>query len=100
MSWLAEEILSNPRFAQLISAAMQKALETKGRFDRNVQTLLGLLNLPSHADLRRLQTRLDAVQGSLTNLSLKVDRLVAAEDHRRRRRVARALGAADPPQDD
>ena len=100
MSWLAEELLSNPRFAQLISTATQKALETKGRFDKNVQTLLGLLNLPSHADLRRLQTRLDAVQGSLTNLSLKVDKLVAAEERRRRRRAARALGAADPTQDD
>ena len=100
MRWLAEELLANPRFTQVISAAMQKAFETKGRFDKNVQTLLGLLNLPSHADLRRLQIRLDAVQGSLTNLSLKVDKLVAAQDRRRRRRVARDPGAGDPVQDD
>jgi hypothetical protein len=57
---------------------MQKALETKGRVDRNIETVLGLLNLPSRGDLRRLQTKLDVLQGTLTNLSMKVDRLLDA----------------------
>jgi hypothetical protein len=58
---------------------MQKALATKGRVDRNVETVLGLLNLPSRGDLQRLQTKLDVLQGTLTNLSMKVDRLLDAQ---------------------
>ena len=63
---------------------MQAALEAKGRVDRNVQTVLGLLNLPSRADLARIATKLEAIQGSLVNLNLKVDRLLAVTRPRRR----------------
>ena len=53
-------------------------MATKVTLDRNVQTVLSLLNLPSRADLNRLLTKLEVIQGNLTNLSLKVDRLEAA----------------------
>lgn len=82
---LAEELLANPRFADAFSRALQSALETKGRVDRNMQTLLALLNLPSRTDVNRLLTKLDAIQGSLVNLNLKVDRLLAGQPARRRR---------------
>jgi len=75
---LAGEILANPLFAQALATAMQKAFETKGLVDRNIETVLGLLNLPSRGDLQRLQTKLDVLQGTLTNLSMKVDRLLDA----------------------
>jgi hypothetical protein len=87
---LAEELLSNPRFAQVLMSAVQAGLETKGHIDRNMQTVLGLLNLPSRADVNKLATKLELLQGSLTNLNLKVDKLVAAE---RRRKRARKMGA-------
>jgi hypothetical protein len=87
---LAEELLSNPRFAQVFMTAVQAGLETKGHIDRNMQTVLGLLNLPSRADLNKLATKLEVLQGSLTNLNLKVDKLLAenARERRRRRRAA------------
>jgi len=78
-SRIADEILTNPLFSQALGTAMQKAAETKGRVDRNMETVLGLLNLPSRSDLQRLQTKLDVLQGTLTNLSMKVDRLLEAE---------------------
>lgn len=52
--------------------------------DRNMQTLLGLLNLPSRGDVNRLLTKLEAIQGSLVNLNLKVDRLMASRATRSR----------------
>lgn len=76
---LADEILAHPLFGQALAAGIQKAVETKGRVDRNVETVLGLLNLPSRGDLQRLQTKLDVLQGTLTNLSMKVDRLLDAQ---------------------
>jgi hypothetical protein len=81
----AEDLLANPRVADAFSAALRKAFETKGRVDKNMQLVLGLLNLPSRADLTRLTTKIEAIQGSLVNLNLKVDRLLAAQGGRRRR---------------
>ena len=85
---LAEELLANPRLAQMFMSAVQAGLETKGHIDRNIQTVLGLLNVPSRADLNKLATKIEVLQGSLTNLNLKVDRLLAdgARERRRRRR--------------
>jgi hypothetical protein len=85
LSRLAEELLHNQTVGHALGTAMRKGLETKGRIDRNVQTILQLLNLPTRADLARLQTKLDVIQGSLVNLSLKVDRLLADRDQNGRR---------------
>src|SRR5438445_11930592 len=49
--------------------AVQAALEAKGRIDRNVQTVLGLMNLPSRADLARIATKLEAVDRKSTRLN-------------------------------
>ena len=82
---LAEELLANPRFAEAFSRALQSAFATKGKMDRNMQTVLGLLNLPSRTDVNRLLTKLEAIQGNLVNLNLKVDRLMTGPPARRRR---------------
>ena len=79
MARLAEELLQRPLVARAFAGVLQRGLETKGAIDRNVQTVLWLLNLPSRADLTRLLTKLEVIQGNLTNLSLKVDRLEAAQ---------------------
>ena len=94
---LAEELLSNPRFAQMFMSAVQAGLETKGHIDRNIQTVLGLLNVPSRADLNKLATKIEVLQGSLTNLNLKVDRLLADGARERRRRRRDRLEPGSPP---
>ena len=76
----AEELLANPKMAEGFSAALQRAAKTKGHVDRNMQMLLGLLNMPSKADYNRLLSKVEALQGSLVNLNIKVDRLLAARD--------------------
>ncbi|HWP67113.1 MAG TPA: hypothetical protein VNO26_14540 [Candidatus Limnocylindria bacterium] len=91
LSRLAEELLANETVSHALAAAMKKGLETKGRIDRNVQTMLQMLNLPTRADLARLNTKLEVIQGSLVNLSLKVDRLLA-EREANGRRPARKRG--------
>jgi hypothetical protein len=91
----AEELLANPRVAEAFSTALRRAFETKGRVDRNMQTILALLNLPSRADLNRLVTKLEAIQGSLVNLNLKVDRLLATGPPRRRTTRKPAAGHGD-----
>jgi hypothetical protein len=92
---LAEDMLANPRVAEAFSRALQKAFDTKGRVDRNMQTVLGLLNLPSRADVSRILTKLEAIQGSLVNLNLKVDRLMGERARPRRRRRSASAAADD-----
>lgn len=87
LSRLAEDLLSNPLFAQTLASAVQKGLETKGAFDRNVQTVLGLLSLPSKSDVRRILTKLEVLQASLVELHEKIDRLGRS----------RTPGASTPP---
>jgi hypothetical protein len=82
---LAADLLSNPTFADAFSRALQSAIATKGRVDKNIQTVLALLNLPSRSDLHKLVTKLETIQGSLVNLNIKVDRLLAAQTPRRPR---------------
>ncbi|HXJ37110.1 MAG TPA: hypothetical protein VMS22_24040 [Candidatus Eisenbacteria bacterium] len=80
-------------------SAVQAGLETKGTIDRNMQTVLWLLNVPSRADLNKLATKLEVLQGSLTNLNLKVDKLLADRARARRARLRKAAAAGVPPPD-
>ena len=89
----AEEVLGNPQMAEAFSAALQRAAKTKGQVDRNMQMLLGMLNMPSKADYNRLLSKIEALQGSLVNLNIKVDRLLADRDRRKPRRRPAKPGA-------
>jgi len=60
-------------------------MEAKGTVDRNIQTVLGLLNVPSRHDVTKLATKLEAIQGNLMNLNLKMDRLLSERAARRDR---------------
>jgi hypothetical protein len=93
LSQLAADILANPRVAEAFSRGIQRAFETKGRVDRNLQAVLSALNVPSRADYVRLQSKLEAIQGSLVNLNLKLDRLLADQKPRSRPRPAAKPGA-------
>lgn len=81
----AEELLTNPRMAETFTAALRRAARTKGQVDRNMQMLLGLLNLPSKADYNRLLSKIESLQGSLVNLNIKLDRLLAERERPKRR---------------
>ncbi len=74
-----EELLGNKRVADQLGKTLTRAADAKKRVDKNMQTVLSLLNVPSRADYHRLQTKLEALQGSIVNISMKLDRLLAAE---------------------
>lgn len=76
---MTEECLSNPVFSEAMRKTLRNAAETKGKVDKNIAVLLGLLNLPSKADYDRLLAKVETVQGSLVNLNIKLDRLLAMQ---------------------
>ena len=72
-----EELLKNPSVTDQLGKTVGRAADAKRQIDRNMQLLLSLLNLPSRADYQRLLAKIETVQGSLVNLSMKVDRVLA-----------------------
>lgn len=62
---------------------VERAAKTKGRMDKNTETILHLLNLPSRADYNKLLLKIEHLQGSVVNLSMKLDRLLAAQERKK-----------------
>jgi hypothetical protein len=79
MSRVFEELMSSRSFTDLLGKTVEQAMATKGTVDRNMQTILDLLNLPSKADYKKLSSRVEALQGSLVNLNIKLDRILAQQ---------------------
>ena len=80
---LLEEVLGRPGVTDGLAKVAKRAAQTKGRVDKNVETLLHLLNLPSRADYDKLRTKIEHLQGSLVNLNMKLDRLLAAQEKKK-----------------
>ena len=74
------EVLGRPAVSDGLARVAKRAAQTKGRVDSNVETLLHLLNLPSRTDYHKLQLKIEHLQGSLVNLNMKLDRLLAAQE--------------------
>lgn len=94
---IAEDLLANQRVTEALAAALSRAAQTKGKVDRNLQVLLGALNLPSRQDFNKLVNKVETLQGSLVNLNIKLDRLVAALEAKKR--ATPAPRAAKPRRD-
>jgi len=73
-----QEVVGRPGVADGLAKVFQRAAKTKGRVDKNVETVLHLMNLPSRADYHKLLVKIEHLQGSLVNLNMKIDRMMAA----------------------
>jgi polyhydroxyalkanoate synthesis regulator phasin len=71
------ELMANEAWRQRLGRAGERFLANKQTFDRNVETILDFVNLPSKRDVRELKARLDHLNGQLVNLSIKIDRMFA-----------------------
>jgi hypothetical protein len=74
------EVMANEGLRRRLSRAGESFLANKQSFDRNVETILDFVNIPSKRDVRELKTRLDHLNGQLVNLSMKIDRMQAEHE--------------------
>lgn len=74
------EAMSNARLRQGLGRAGERFMSNKQAFDRNVETVLDFVNIPSKKDVRELKARLDHLSSQLLNLSIKLDRVLAREE--------------------
>ena len=72
-----EELGRNPSVRDQLGKTLERAVDAKRRVDRTTQMVLSALNVPSRADYNRLLAKIESLQGSLVNLSMKMDRLLA-----------------------
>ncbi len=80
-----------------VSKGSWKDMEAAGTIERSMNWLLSILNLPSKTDYNRLLAKVEVLQGSLMNLNIKVDRLLAARDRPRREPPDGQGGTEDGP---
>ena len=71
------EVMSNDRLRSGFGKAGQRFMENKSTFDRNVETVLDFVNIPTKKDVRDLKQRLDHLSSQLLNLNIKLDRILA-----------------------
>jgi polyhydroxyalkanoate synthesis regulator phasin len=72
------ELMANERMRKGLGRAGERLMANKHVFDRNVETVLDFVNIPSKRDIRELKARLDTLSSQLVNLSMKIDRMMAA----------------------
>src|SRR3984893_4524601 len=72
------ELMANERMRKGLGRAGERLMANKHVFDRNVETVLDFVNIPSKRDIRELKSRLDTLSSQLVNLSMKLDRMLAA----------------------
>ncbi len=79
MAGFFNEVMSNDRARRALGRAGERLVANKRLLDRNIETLLDFVNLPSKRDVRELKARLDHLNSQLLNLSIKLDRLLASQ---------------------
>lgn len=74
-----DELLGNHNVRDELNKTVRRAAGARKRVEGNVEALLTLLSVPTRSDYKRLLSRIDELQGSLVNLNMKIDRLLAQQ---------------------
>ncbi len=102
LAQVVEDLTRHRALSDTVTQAVKRAAKAKGQIDHNMQAMLGLLNVPSRADYQKLLIKVETLQGSLINVNMKLDRLLAAmaaaaEKPKRRSRPPRARATHPRP---
>jgi len=73
---LVNELMGNPKFASALGKAIQHAMDTKGKLDKNVAIALSAVNVPTKADYDNLAKKVSAVNKAIGELELRLDELI------------------------
>jgi len=72
-----EELTGGANLRDEIEGAVVRANRARKTVDKNMEAVLAALNLPTRSDYKRLVEEIHALQGSVVNLNMKLDRLMA-----------------------
>jgi hypothetical protein len=72
MSKIAAQLLSNEKFMGTLQKAVAAALDVKATATMAAQTALGAMNIPTAADVHKLESKIEELEKVFENLSLKI----------------------------
>lgn len=75
MGKLAQNLLSNERVMGVLQKTVTAALEAKGLVERNVQTALSTMNIPTAGDVRKLEGKIEELEKVFETLTGKIGEL-------------------------
>lgn len=78
VSVFVEELTGSASLREELEKTVRRATRARKTVDRNLEAILGALNLPTRRDYAKLREEIHALQGAITNLNMKMDRLIAA----------------------
>jgi predicted nucleic acid-binding Zn-ribbon protein len=74
---MTKELLTNPRFAEALGHAVQKATRAKSRMNRNVALMMSLGGLPTKKDYDALAQRAQGLSKTLVRMEERIDEMSA-----------------------
>jgi polyhydroxyalkanoate synthesis regulator phasin len=74
----AASLLSNEKVMGSLQKAIGAALEAKGLVERNVQTALSTMNIPTATDVKKLEGKIEELEKVFEALSAKIGELQKA----------------------
>jgi polyhydroxyalkanoate synthesis regulator phasin len=72
---LASQLLSNEKLMGALQKTVSAALEAKGVMERNLQTALATLNVPTSSDVKKLEGKIDELERVFEALTAKIAEL-------------------------
>jgi len=79
VSVFLEELTGSSSLREELGKTVRRATQARKTVDKNLEAVLGALNLPTRRDYKRLVEEVHAVQGAIVNLNMKIDRLLALQ---------------------
>jgi len=76
LSRLATQVLASERFVGVLQTAVRATLQARRVMDRNLRLALAALSLPSTADVRAINDRLDDLERLLNDVDERLQHLV------------------------
>lgn len=80
---LAGQLMSNERFISGVQSAVTRTLEAKGVLDRQLQSTLQAMHVPTNQDIAKLNERLDELETIFDELVAKVDAIAEKLENQR-----------------
>jgi polyhydroxyalkanoate synthesis regulator phasin len=72
---LASQLLSSEKLMGALQKTVSAALEAKGMVERNLQSALSTLNVPTSSDVKKLEGKIDELERVFEALTAKIAEL-------------------------
>lgn len=81
MSKIATQLLANEKLMNALQKSIATAMEAKASVEKNTQALLSTFNIPTNADVRKLEGKIEELERVFESLTNKIGELQKDGSH-------------------